>query len=602
MREARLRFIPYPPIERLAVIGDRRSAALVAADGTICWCCLPDFDSAPVFGALLDTVRGGYFRFGPAAPCFGTQAYLPASAVLTTRWDLPEGRLELTDLMLRPETQRAPEHRARRTILRRLRCTGGTVKCLLSIVPRPDFTAPLKADPHGFALKIGGPFVGLWSSDGFGDASGFYREFALTDGDEAWVVLGLGEIADEWSVERARGSLAATIAYWRRWADCLSCPGPRHVQIMQSGILVHLLSYAPTGAPIAAPTTSLPERIGGPRNFDYRFAWIRDASLSLSLLSELGFTGDEERYLDWLAQLPPGKHMPLQTVYRADGSTIAPEREINDLNGYRESLPVRFGNRAFGMKEIGSLGYLADCVWTYVERDGIWKEEYWHLMHRIADFVAGHWRARDHGIWELQQRDFVTTRVLCWAVLDRTIKIADRVGRSEAPRDTWRREMAKIQAEVSKRGWSDTINSFRQHYDADTVDAALLLIPLLQFLPGDDPRVERTVAQIEARLTIDGFLCRFAEQEFPGQGRLPLAEEEGAFVMCTAWLAHYYVLRREYRKAEAILCRLEATAPLGLMSEAVDARSGALLGNMPLLFSQVEYAKTAFKLAGGKLG
>ena len=396
----------------------------------------------------------------------------------------------------------------------------------------------------------------------------------------------------------ARDALGATVKYWRNWSEHLRFHGIRADRVKQSALLVHLLSYAPTGAPVAAPTVSLPERIGGGRNYDYRYAWVRDASLSLSLLSELGFTGDDERYLDWLAQLPPGQNMPLQTVYRVNGDTEAPLRQRDDINGYRKSRPVQFGNPAFHMPEIGSYGFLADCVWTYVERGGKWKEAYWQLMRRIADFVVGHWREPDYGIWELELRHFVSSRVLSWTVLDRAIRIGERVGRDDVPVMAWRAEMDAIRAEIMGRGWSDAMNSFRQHYDADTVDAALLLIPLLGFLEPDHPRVQATVRQIEARLMINGFVYRFVEEAFPEQGKQPIGEEEGAFAMCTCWLAHYYAQIGDHDRADVILRRVENTAPAGLLAEAIEGRSSAQLGNMPLLFSQVEYAKAAMAQAG----
>ncbi|MGE0259819.1 MAG: glycoside hydrolase family 15 protein [Alphaproteobacteria bacterium] len=596
MTGARPPFIPYPPIERLGVIGDRRTAAMVAADGTICWWCLPDYDGSAVFGALLDAERGGYFRLGPAAAVFGEQCYMPDTAVLTTRWEVPEGVLELTDAMLWPETDRPPPYRDRRVILRRLRGIRGRVRCIRSINARPDFAPPAAAAPDGVALEPNGSVLSIWSNRPAPAVSS--EEFDLAAGDEIWVVLGLCEDPACWSVGRARDALEATVAYWTDWCRRLKFNGARADWIKQSALLVHLLSSAPTGAPIAAPTVSLPERIGGGRNFDYRYAWIRDASLALSLLAELGFTGDEERYLDWLARLPTGKAMPLQTVYRVDGATEAPLRPRDDLNGYRQSRPVQFGNPAFHMPEIGSFGFLADCVWAYVERGGTWKEEYWRLMRRIADFVAGNWREPDAGIWELQPRNFVASRVLCWAVLDRAIKIGERVGRDDVPIAPWRAEMDAIRAEVMSRGWCDAMNSFRQHYDADTVDAALLLIPLLDFLPPDDPRVQGTVARIEARLMINGFVYRFFEKAFPEQGEQPLGEEEGAFAMCTCWLAHYYAQLGDRDRADAILRRVENTAPAGLLAEAIDGRAGVQLGNTPLLFSQVEYAKAAMAQAG----
>jgi GH15 family glucan-1,4-alpha-glucosidase len=599
MARGRPPFVPYPPIERLGVIGDRRTAATVAADGTICWWCLPDYDSPPVFGALLDAVRGGYFRLGPAAAVFGAQKYVPDTAVLMTCWDGNNGVVELTDAMLWPENHRPPEAHDRRTIVRRLRAIRGNVRCLASLRARPDFAAPAPTAANGLARDPEVAALSVWSNrPSLAGSAALLDEFVLTAGDEVWVVLGPGEGTAAWTVDRARDALEATIAYWQRWSEHLKFHGDRVGRVKQAALLVHLLSYAPTGAPVAAPTASLPERVGGDRNFDYRFAWVRDASLSLSLLSELGFTGDDERYLDWLARLPAGEKMPLQTVYRVGGGTEAALEQRHDLNGYRQSRPVQFGNPAFHMPEIGSFGFLADCVWTYVERGGKWKDEYWRMMCRIADFVAGHWREADAGIWELEPRDFVTSRVLSWTVLDRVIRIGERIGRDDVPAMAWRAEMDAIRAEVMARGWSDAMNSFRQHFDADTVDAALLLIPLLDFLPPDDPKVRGTVEQIEARLMINGFVCRFRDDAFPGQGTQPVGEEEGAFAMCTCWLAHYYAQLGRHDQADAILRRVESTGPLGLLAEAIDGRTGAQLGNTPLLFSQVEYAKAAMAQAG----
>lgn len=593
-------FIPYPPIERLGVIGDRRTAAMVAADGTICWWCLPDFDGCTVFATLLDAAAGGYCRLGPAEPSLGAQHSLQDTAALVTCWDWNGGCLELTDVMLSPETSRQARAVDRRTVLRRLRCLSGSFDCVGSIVPRPDFGAPAAIEPDGFQLDAGELRLTIWSSFALDrNNSGFAGESRLIAGDEVWLILDFAEHPSEWSTERACTALAETIDYWRRWSGRLQCEGTRSALIKQSALLVHLLSYAPSGAPIAAPTASLPERVGGDRNFDYRFSWIRDASLSLSLLAELGFTGDEERYLDWLAALPPGRKMPLQTAYRTNGGTEG-QVSLRDLDGYRQSRPVRFGNPALDMLEIGSFGYLADCIWTYVERDGRWKAEYWELLRRIAEFVAEHWRQPDAGIWELERRHFVSSRVLSWVVLDRVIKIADRVGQQGMPRDRWRREMEAIRAEVMSYGWSERLQSFRQHYDADTVDAALLLMPLLGFLAPDHPRVKSTVAQIEKSLVLNGFVYRFVEEKFPGQGELPLGQEEGAFAMCTCWLAHYYVRRGDLRRADEILRRVEATAPVGLLAEAIDGRTGALLGNMPLLFSQAEYAKAALALTNAE--
>ena len=596
-------FVPYPPIERLAVIGDRRTAAMVAADGTICWWCLPNFDGVPVLGALLDAKKGGFCRLGPRGLLFGAQSYLPETAVLITRWEDETCRLELTDAMLWPGNRRDAGLAARRTIVRRLRCLSGTAPCRIALKTRPDF-APAQQDLAGlYPIGHGAAALGLWCSRALarnGEEIG--AEFDLNAGEEVWLVLDSGGRPGNWSAARAREELGRTVDYWRSWSAKLRCPSERAAAIKQSALMVHLLCFAPSGAPAAAPTAALPERIGGWRNFDYRYSWVRDASLAISLLSELGLTGDEERYLDWLAGLPSGDGMPLQTAYRIDGGTKAPARKRRDLNGYREARPVQFGNRALKMKEIGSLGYLADAIWIYLDHGGTWKEPYWELTRRLANFAAGHWDDRGTGIWELKRRHYTTTRLLSWTTLDRAVKIAERLDRRDAPFDRWRRELAAIRHRIMTCCWSEAMNAFRQHEQADTLDAALLLMPLMGFLPADHPRVVSTVAQIESRLSINGFLYRYIEEKFPDQGNQPMGEEEGSFAMCTCWLAHYYARRGERGRADAILRRLEAVTRNGLYSEAIDARTGTMLGNMPLLFTQVEYAKAALVLAGGGLG
>lgn len=601
MSDPQTRFAAFPAIEKLAVIGDRRTAAIVAADGTIAWFCLPNFDGGTVFGALLHIAKGGFWRLGPTAPRLGEQNYLPGTAAVTTRWREDGSTLELTDLMLWPENSRPPELEQRRVILRRLRCVEGGTRCVMALEARFDFgaTATPAAVPGGFELAAGPQRLGLWTSKPVEPAAGggLAAEFDLAAGEEVWAVLGPAEAPAQWTPERAGEAMAHTLDYWRRWTDALDCTGSRRDWICRSAATIQLLSFAPTGAPLAAPTSSLPERIGGPRNYDYRYSWIRDASLSIALLSKLGATEEAKRFFDWLEQLEPGKNTPLQLVYRVDGGRDLPGRERRELAGYRGSAPVRVGNGAVDMVEIGSFGYLADCALIYLEHGGRWRAEFWDLIRRIADFTAEHWAEPGAGIWELDPpRDFVSSRVMCWVALDRAVRIAERVERSEGVA-RWRDAMAAIKSEIMARGWSEPMGSFRQHYGADTVDAALLLIPLMGFLPIDHPRVRGTVAEIEARLLRDGFVYRFDAAKLRGQGEGPLGESEGAFLMCGFWLAHVYALRGEPEKADAMLRRAQAAAgPTGLFSEAVDARNRTLLGNMPLAFSQAEYAKAALAL------
>lgn len=593
---------PYPPIERHGVVGDRRTAALVAADGTLDWLCLPDYDDAPVFGALLDAARGGAWRLGPADVALGEQRYLDGSAALVTTWALPGGTLELTDAMARPGDDRPAGDAGHRVVLRRLRCTRSTVACALAIRPRDDFDRPaaIAPAPGGLALTVGDRALGLWASCPLTiDEDGASAAFHLREGEEAWAILALGEPPAAWTIDRAREALDAAVAYWRDWLGNLTYTGPRGERVRRSALAVHLLSYAPTGSLVAAPTTSLPERVGGDRNYDYRFAWVRDASLSMAILALLGDTRTARRYMDWLVGLDSSTDAPLQVAYRIGGGTDLTQRERPDLAGYRASRPVRVGNRAFSQRQLDSLGYLADCALVYLEQGGAWRDEYWVLVRRVADYTAANWTRPDSGIWELpgEEQHYVSSKVMSWVALERAVRIAERTDHG-AETDDWRAAMGAIRAEVLARGWSERLGAFRQRYGADTLDAAALLIPVMDFLPADDPRVLATVERIEATLAIDGFVHRFRAGETPGHEDLPVGEFEGAFLPCTFWLATTYAKAGQPDRAETILAQAEAaTGALDLFAEEVDARSGAFLGNYPLLFAQVEYVRAVLELA-----
>ncbi len=349
-------FIPYPPIERHGVIGDRRTAALVAADGTLDWLCLPDYDGTVIFGALLDEARGGFWSAGPAGMALGRQRYQDDSATLVTCWADDEGDLELTDAMAWPGGARAPGREDQRIVLRRLRCTRGGVRCAIEVSPRDDFraTGALKPTRDGFGLAVGGHRVEFWSDRaGEVDEARFRSTFRLDEGETAWIVLALGEVREHWTPARAEHVLVESTRYWHDWVGDLAYTGPRRDRIRRSALTVHLLSYAPNGSLVAAPTTSLPERVGGDRNYDYRFAWIRDASLSLASLSLLGDTEAAGAYMDWLVGLGSATDAPLQVVYRIDGDTDLAQQERMDLAGYRGSRPVRWGPTASLMFGLG---------------------------------------------------------------------------------------------------------------------------------------------------------------------------------------------------------------------------------------------------------
>ncbi|MBA3753477.1 MAG: glycoside hydrolase family 15 protein [Nitrospira sp.] len=470
----------------------------------------------------------------------------------------------------------------------------------MDIEPRRDFIRKptMIATASAFTFRLDELTLKLWTTCVLQEDSGSaHATVNLKEGEQLWAVLTVGNAEEPWSASILERRLEDTVVYWRNWLDGLTYTGLRGDRVRRSALTIHLLSYAPTGSMVAAPTTSLPERLGSDRNYDYRYAWVRDASLSLAVLALLGDTKAAKAYMDWLAELDSSTDSPLQVVYGISGNTDLTERARDDLAGYQGSRPVRFGNHAFSQRQLDSLGYFVDCAFIYLQQGGEWRDEYWDLTCRIADYTAKNWTWPDSGIWELTaERHYVSSRVMSWVVFDRAIKMAEQLGHRETLGD-WRAAKEAIQTQLMTQGWSDRLSAFRQSYEDDRLDASVLLIPVMGFLPADHPRVVSTVQRIEESLTIDGFVYRFRS---PGaeEAALPLGDFEGAFLPCTFWLATTYAMAGRADEAEAILNRAETYAgALGLFAEEVDPRSGSFLGNSPLLFAHVEYIRAVMELA-----
>lgn len=595
--------IAYPPMERHAVIGDRRTAALVAADGTLDWLCLPDYDGDIVLGAVLDRDHGGYIRLGPLQPTFGKQAYAPGAPVVTTSWAFGVGRLELTDAMVHPAADAAQAATPRRTLVRRLVCTSGRLDTVIEACAGVNFklARPWSAGSREIVFPAGKQQLRLWFSRELeAEDNTASARFPLSAGEEVWLVASIGD-DEPWTVERARKALEDTGRYWSRWQEGMSYSGRRADEVRRSGMLVHLLSYAASGSVVAAPTTSLPERIGADWNADYRFGWVRDASLSMEALTRLGKTEDCKRYLEWLEGLGSSTDAPLQPMYGIRGETVLRPRELDGVYGYRGSKPVRVMNHAYRQQQLDGFGYLADCALTYLEDGGEWEEPFWDVICRSADYVAGHWQQAGNSIWELpKQQHYLSAKVMSWVALDRSIRIGQRQ-RHTGPLSEWARQRDRIHADVLEHGWSSRLNSFKQRYEGDNLDAAALLVSLFGFLPPDDPRVRSTVERISELLAIDGFVFRFVPKETPEMSDLPMGEFEGAFLPCTFWLATAFAQQNRRSEAEAILAAAESIAgPSGVFAEGVDVRNRTFLGNMPLLFSHVEYVRAVMALDQAK--
>lgn len=598
--------VPYDAIRHHAVVGDRRTAALVAADGSIDWFPLPDYDGNVIFGAIMDAQKGGYWHLGPGIRQLGVQRYIADTTSVTTTWELREGVLELTDVMAWPADRRPPGKEKHRAIIRRLLCTKGRTPARLLLYPACDFKPvdPTAIKENTASLRTGKHDIEFWANRPIRVQSpGIEAHWELKEGEAVWCVLACGHPAAEWNEKKAAEAMAEADHYWKQWAGKLSYQGPRQAMVRRSGILVHQLGYAPDGSHVAAATTSLPERIGGDWNADYRLSWVRDTALSLEVLTRLGAKEDARRYLEWLAKLMSSSDPPLQTVYGIHGEKNLSQEERKDVEGYRGSKPVRLGNRAYRQDQHGSMGYLVSCMHVYLESGGNWEPEFWDLVSRIADYISKHWKDESNSIWELPTKQhYLSGKVLGWVALDRALKIANKLGKTEKT-ESWRGVRDELHAEVMQRGWSDHHHhaAFKQRYEGDNLDAAALLIPITGFLPPDHPRVKSTVEKVVELLSIDGFVYRFDPLQTPGvqKQELPLGEFEGSFWPCTFWLATVYARMGRTKEAESILDRAEKIAgPIGLFAEGFDARSGDFLGNHPLLFSQIEYVRAVRALAG----
>jgi GH15 family glucan-1,4-alpha-glucosidase len=501
-----------------------------------------------------------------------------------------------------PANERPPDRRGQRVILRRLRGRQD-VAVEFALVPRRNFAAgatAMRPAAGGAVYEFADGSLLFWASF----AAELYPEGAhahvqLRAGDEHWVVLGWNTAPEQWDVAGAAQVFEAAENYWRDWSSDLAIEhgGSRLGAIRRSALTVQLLSHAHHSSAVAALTTSLPERLGGDRNYDYRYAWVRDASLSLALLARLGKSGQVRCYLEWLCGLHSSTSAPLQVCYRLDGNPHIDQHTLSAVSGYAHSQPVVQGNRAAKQIQLGSFGFFADCARIYLDHGGEWREEFWSLLKCGADYTCKHWQDKDSGIWELTQHaQYVASRVMSWVTLERSIYIAHRTGHA-AQTDHWREISAAIHDDVMDQGWCEEKQSFRQRYGSDALDAAALLIPLMDFLPIDHPRVTGTFAAIERELVIDGLMHRFDPTATLGGRQLPIGEFEGAFLPCVFWHAHALAKAGRCAAAEAILAKCEAiSGETGLFAEEAQASDDTFLGNTPLLFAHVAYVRAVMAL------
>lgn len=596
----------YLPLADYGLIGDCHTAALVAVDGSIDWLCHPRFDSPSLLARLLDAERGGHFRLQPEAPFDSHFRYLDASGVLVTTFEADGAEATLTDFMpLRsPGRAGSPEQPVPlRRLVRLLEVQRGEMTFALSFRPGPDYArkpADLVSAADGFEARGDGYRLvsGVSLAVDRAEAS---ATITLKAGERQVFVLDLTADDRPLELQDAWDWLGETLDFWKAWCTGCTYSGPFLDSVLRSTITLKLLTYTPTGAMIAAPTCALPEVIGGVRNWDYRYTWIRDASLSAFALFEAGHSGDAARFMAWIdtvAQTEKG-HDSLHIMYDVEGRTDLAETHLDHLAGYEGSRPVHIGNKASEQFQLDVYGYLLDAFNAYRLLDALPHDkvaEQWPAFRAQVDAVCVCWRYPDSGIWEVRTEPlhYVSSKVMAWVAVDRGIRIAEDEG-LEADLAHWRGEREAIVLDILDQGLSAG-GTFKRAYGQDAQDASNLLAVLSHFMRADDPRLEATLRAIEEELVEDGLVYRYRVPDgLPGR--------EGAFLPCSFWLVDTYLSQGRRDKALALFERmLTRASPLGLYAEELDPGSGAMLGNYPQALTHLGLINAAVNLARAGLG
>jgi len=605
----------YRPIADYAIVGDAQSAALVASDGAIDWLCLPHFDSPAVLCRLLDANKGGYLSLQPAGTISGARRrYREASNVLETTLESPTGGVRLIDAMPVAEGDTTPPldgvwgGRGRHRVIRLVEAAAEPVEVRLDARLAFDFAATpaaIAVEPGRGAIAHDGAdrylvlvWPGALAAVGAPTSGELRGSLTLPTGGAAACVLAFANTerearallaGEDWAAQ-----VAETDAAWRRWSAGCTVDGPYADALLRSALVLKMLTFEPTGALIAAPTTSLPEAIGGVRNWDYRYCWLRDATFTLYALLLVGDRTAARSFWNWIERtcscLTPDC---VQIMYGIHGERDLPERTLDHLSGYRDSRPVRVGNAAARQAQLDVYGELLDAFWFFhrlAAEDGEplpLDPEVSALLRGIADHICAVWREPDQGLWEVRggPRHFVYSKVMCWVGLDRALRLAERepdVFGGDTTR--WAAERDAIRAEVLDRGYNPRIGAFTMAYGTEGLDAATLRMPLVGFLPADDPRMRSTIRQVQARLGVDGLLLRY----HTGEADDGLPHGEGAFSICTFWLVDCLTALGEIDEARETFERMLGYASdLGLFAEEIDPATGAALGNYPQAFTHL---------------
>ncbi|TME02906.1 MAG: glycoside hydrolase family 15 protein [Chloroflexi bacterium] len=584
----------YLPIEDHGIIGDLHTVALVGKNGTIDWCCIPAFDAPSIFGALLDAEKGGFFSIAPqnTPEMRQNQYYLPETNILITRFFTLDGVGEITDFM---PIQPAKEHTRHHRIIRAVRVVRGSLTFELTCRPAFNYardTHTVHLSPHGAAFRSTDVSLGLFSSVPLEEDShdGVHATFTLQQDQWAYFLLeSTGDQESEpphLSPAQYQKILQETKHYWRTWLAQCRYQGRWREMVKRSALALKLLTYAPTGAIVAAPTTSLPESMGGERNWDYRYTWLRDSALTIHSLLLLGFHEEAEAFVGWLrARASELKEDgSLQTMYTIHGGHDMTEITLDHLDGYRHSRPVRIGNGAYTQLQLDITGEFLDGVYVYMRKRGIYYGG-WLYVQRLLNWLEKNWQGGDEGIWEVRggRRAFVHSRVMCWVAFDRAIRMAQEQG-LPAPLDEWRATRDTMYNEIMEKGWNEEKQSFVQYYGSDAVDASALLISLTGFTAETDPRIVHTIERIQRELMHEPHVYRYRVDTAADDG---LKGVEGTFSICSFWLVEALTRAGKLEEARQNLEQMLTYANhLGLYSEEVGP-VGEAFGNFPQAFTHL---------------
>jgi GH15 family glucan-1,4-alpha-glucosidase len=603
---------PFAPIADYAFLSNCHTGALVAPDGAIDWLCVPRFDSPSVFASLLDR-QAGFFRLGPFGINHPTaRAYEPGTNVLETTWKTPSGWIVVRDaltigprdhvdritLHTRPPGDDDGDHMLVRTV----ECIDGEVELELVCEPALDYGRVVAewtladSDRHAADATGASQTVRLVSDLALGIEGNRVRaRHVLRQGDQVFCALTWAEgFAAPQTADEAQARIAATMRFWRDWLDRARIPDHRFREpIQRSALTIKGLTYMPTGATVAALTTSLPETPGGERNWDYRYTWMRDTTFTLQALHWLNLDGEADEFMQFVADVEPTEDGSLQIMYGIDGRSDLSEWTLDDLSGYAGAQPVRVGNGAFKQHQNDVFGAVLDSILLHTRRGERLPQRLWPVVQNQAECATNAWRNPDQGIWEARGKPqhYVSSKLMCWVALDRAAQLAEIRGDPELS-VKWRATADEIRAEILDRGISAR-GVLRQHYETDALDASVLLAAIFGFLPDDDERLRATVAAIASDLTENGFVLRYRTDETDDG----LSGKEGTFLICSFWLVSALAIVGELQRARDLMERLlRVASPLGLYAEEFDADTGRHLGNFPQAFSHLALIEAAARI------